>query len=121
MANARRKIRFLLGRILTNSSRLKFLCVFFPQNFTIEFIDKSLKFIRKIFHARKYFLCDYFDLEKKKKIIAIVGEHSPRTIRIKQQDKQKSLYITREGGGGGMNIRKTERGKCPGILIKNLD
>lgn len=97
------------------------MCVFFPQNFTIEFIDKSLKFIRKIFHARKYFLCDYFDLEKKKKIIAIVGVHSPRTIRIKQQDKQKSLYITREGGGGGMNIRKTERGKCPGILIKNLD
>lgn len=44
---------------------------------------------------------------------------SPRSIRIKQQDKQKSLYITREGGG--MNIRKTECGKCPGILIKNLD
>lgn len=44
-----------------------------------------------------YFLYDYLDLEKRKKIIAIADVRSPRTIRIKRQDKQKSLYIARVG------------------------
>lgn len=95
LANARRKTCFLLGRILTNSSRLKFW--FFSQNFMTEFIDKSLKFIRKIFHVCKYFLYDYFDLEKRRKSLWSLV-YLPRAQSGLNSKINKNHFISREKG-----------------------
>lgn len=95
LANARRKTCFLLGRILTNSSRLKFLI--FSQNFMTEFIDKGLKFIRKIFHVCKYFLYDYFDLEKRRKSLRSLV-YLPRAQSGLNSKINKNHFISREKG-----------------------